>query len=69
MLYLSAFMLGLLTGSGTVLGIRLKNTRRRKTYGFADDIQPPVLVSDDNSKYSDIAGTVDGSGAAQQFNN
>lgn len=69
MLYLTAFILGLLAGSGTVLVIRLKNTHRRKTYGFSDDIQLPVLVSDDNSKYSEITGTVDGSGAVHQFNN
>lgn len=71
MLYFSAFILGFLGGAATVLCIRVKNSHRRKQYGLQDrEEQIPLrpAVSDEASKFSDIASSVDGSKAVKEFN-
>lgn len=70
MLYLSAFVLGFFGGALTVLCVRAQNAHRRKQYGLSEGREkiPQRLTSDDESKYSDIASSVDGSKAVKEFN-
>lgn len=71
MLYASAFVLGLLGGSAAVLIIRWLNSRRRKTYGFKEKPEEaiPFYIPDEQSKYSNVAASVDGSEAVREFRN
>lgn len=70
MLYFTAFILGFFGGAVTVLCIRFKNTYRIKQYGLLEreeQIPQQYSASDDASKYSDIANSVDGSKAVNEF--
>lgn len=71
MLYFTAFILGFFGGTATVLCIRAKNSYRRRQYGLPqgeEQISMRPVASDDASKYSDIASSVDGSKAVKEFN-
>lgn len=69
MLYLASFVIGFFGGAVVVFVIYIKGHLRRKTYGFNDNEILTNFVSDDDSKYSKITGTVDGSRALDDFNN
>lgn len=68
--YILFFVIGFIGGGGAVLIIRLRNTYRRKTYGFSETIPaltPSTFSSDDESKYAPERKSVDGREAMREF--
>lgn len=72
MLYLSAFLVGILCGAGTVLFLRIWNVHRERKYGFSETLPEKLIepfASDKNSQYTSIDESVDGSVAVNEFKN
>lgn len=70
MIFLTAFLLGVISGAGTVMIIRVKNTMRKKKYGFSErpaDILGPSCNSDKTVQYPAVTESVDGSKAVKEF--
>ncbi len=72
MIYLFSFLFGVFCGSGAILFIRLRNTRRIKKYGFTEtQAEKPMVpfVPDADSKLPEAPESVDGSRALKDFKN